>query len=184
MSDKVFDTARDKDLIAAGTHFYCQGHMTARPLAERSSDERYCQACFDCLTNEARLMKEQGIRRSPDWIPKAGRRLDKPLISIGVNKAVERQENVIGDNLLPQVLLPMTPESNKTSATPTLRQPEKIKVKSPEKDKGGRPEKDIPLARIAELRAEGMGVKGIAGQLKLEGIDVTAMTVSRKLRGH
>ena len=49
--------------------------------------------------------------------------------------------------------------------------------------KGGRPRKEIPLERIKELSKEGMGVKAIARQLRGEGYDISAMTISRALKG-
>lgn len=66
--EKVFDPTRDKALIKAGTHFYCQGHLGARPLEERSPDPRYCQGCCDFLIQEAETMGGHSGKAS--WIPK------------------------------------------------------------------------------------------------------------------
>ena len=35
VEEKVFDSARDAALIKAGTHFYCYGHLSARPIEEQ-----------------------------------------------------------------------------------------------------------------------------------------------------
>ena len=62
----VFDSKRDKELIAAGTHFWCEGCLIARPLDTRSPDPRYCQGCYDFLSEEA-----SHLSRKPSWTPKA-----------------------------------------------------------------------------------------------------------------
>lgn len=51
-----FDIKRDKELIAAGTHFWCHACQVARTLAEISPNPRYCRMCFDFLNNEAALL--------------------------------------------------------------------------------------------------------------------------------
>lgn len=51
---KIFDTARDNQQIAAGTHFYCHGHLTAVPIAERSRDGRYCRECLAIIESDRR----------------------------------------------------------------------------------------------------------------------------------
>ena len=63
---KVFDSKRDKELFAAGTHFWCEGCLIARPLDARSPDPRYCQGCHDFLSEEA-----SHLSRKPSWTPKA-----------------------------------------------------------------------------------------------------------------
>ncbi len=41
-----FDIKTDNELIAAGTHFWCSGHLAAVPIGERSTkDSRYCVSC-------------------------------------------------------------------------------------------------------------------------------------------
>lgn len=68
VEEKGFDCARDTALIKAGTHFYCHGHLGARPLEERSRDSRYCQGCCDFLLQEAEMAG--GHYRKASWIPR------------------------------------------------------------------------------------------------------------------
>jgi hypothetical protein len=65
-----FDIKHDNELIAAGSHFWCKACITARPVAERSPDSRYCKGCFDILNDEASLLPCRGINRRPAWIPR------------------------------------------------------------------------------------------------------------------
>jgi hypothetical protein len=64
-----FNADQDADLIAAGTHFYCKTHMTARPNSEKSPDPRYCQGCYEFLLNEAAMLSPN---KKPSWVPKDG----------------------------------------------------------------------------------------------------------------
>lgn len=66
-----FNSRRDKGVIAAGTHFWCQGHLTARSVTDRSPDPRYCQSCYDFLLNEYQIMKMFGHVKTFSWLPKA-----------------------------------------------------------------------------------------------------------------
>jgi hypothetical protein len=50
----IFDEARDDKLFAAGTHFYCHGHLTAVPISEQSANHRYCKTCYQILQVEKR----------------------------------------------------------------------------------------------------------------------------------
>ena len=67
---RVFDSKRDKELIAAGTHFWCQGCLIAHPLDARSPDPRYCQGCHDFLLKEAEMSHPS---RRPSWMPRPSR---------------------------------------------------------------------------------------------------------------
>jgi hypothetical protein len=64
-----FDIKRDNELIAAGTHFWCQTCLMARPLDDQSPDPRYCQGCYDFLCKEAEMLPPK--RGRPQWVPKA-----------------------------------------------------------------------------------------------------------------
>jgi len=55
---KLFDDARDNILIAAGTHFFCRGHLRAVPMETQSSNPDYCRQCFDVLELERRRDKD------------------------------------------------------------------------------------------------------------------------------
>ncbi|MFC1869866.1 hypothetical protein ACFLYE_01180 [Chloroflexota bacterium] len=63
----IFDIRRDNELIAAGTHFWCQTHGTAQPLEKQSPDPRYCKECCEYLLQEAELLPS--TKRSK-WIPR------------------------------------------------------------------------------------------------------------------
>jgi len=63
----IFDAKRDRELIAAGTHFWCETCLIAKPLGEQSPDSRYCQGCHDFLLREAETLDPS---RKPSWIPR------------------------------------------------------------------------------------------------------------------
>jgi len=63
----IFDSKRDNELIKAGTHFWCQTCVVARPLKEQSPDPRYCKSCYVFLKAEASLITST---KRPGWIPK------------------------------------------------------------------------------------------------------------------
>lgn len=62
-----FDIKRDNELIAAGTHFWCDGHLSAVPVDDMSRESRYCQSCYNLLIDEASLLPTKS--RRPDWMP-------------------------------------------------------------------------------------------------------------------
>jgi len=64
---RIFDCARDKKLIAEGSHFFCHGCLVARPLKVQSADPRYCQSCYDFLLVEAALLPPT---KRPPWRPR------------------------------------------------------------------------------------------------------------------
>ena len=88
---KEFDIHRDNELIAAGTHFWCETCLVARPLDDQSPDQRYCLNCYDFLLKEAELLSPKQGR--PEWIPQAGKPTQKTadvsghpaLIMAGIN---------------------------------------------------------------------------------------------------
>lgn len=55
-----FDAARDVRLCNAGTHFFCSGCLVARPLAEKSSEPRYCNSCFGLMSAEKAVADTTG----------------------------------------------------------------------------------------------------------------------------
>ena len=61
-------TVEDKDLALenAGS-FFCEACLVDKLVGQRSPDPRYCQNCYDFLTEEAKLLS--GTRR-PKWVPK------------------------------------------------------------------------------------------------------------------
>lgn len=48
----IFDSKRDNELIAAGTHLWCHGCLVARPMADVSPNPQYCQGCYETLQDE------------------------------------------------------------------------------------------------------------------------------------
>ena len=65
-SGRIFDCVRDKKLIADSTHFLCSACLVARPVEDRSYDQRYCQRCYDFLLKEVEL----GGHQKATWRPK------------------------------------------------------------------------------------------------------------------
>ncbi len=63
----VFDIERDLEQIATGDYFWCSGHLSAVPIAERSDDTRYCQRCFKSLSDDAALLSHS---KRPSWVPR------------------------------------------------------------------------------------------------------------------
>ena len=48
-----FDAQLDNRLIAGGNYFWCSGHLSAVPVAERSTDDsRYCCQCYAVIQAE------------------------------------------------------------------------------------------------------------------------------------
>lgn len=81
-----FDMRRDKDLIAAGTHFWCKVCCVARPFREKSPDPKYCRPCYNIIQAE---------------VPLAGRRKGQPD---AVSRVVEDlPDNINGYNNANQV---------------------------------------------------------------------------------
>ena len=55
--------------ITAGSHFWCETHLCAIPVADRSPDPRYCRQCYDFLLEEARRLETRHGTRLPPWVP-------------------------------------------------------------------------------------------------------------------
>ncbi len=147
-----FNVARDMELIAKGSHFWCSGHLGAVSVDEQSVDSRYCRQCFEFLLGEAKLLK--GTAR-PAWIPK-----------INADKAPETRQKAPA----PPVSVPEIHgrESHKELVTGILSH-------------RGRGKKSLPVARIKELSSQGIASRDIAKQLGFEGVNVSYRTVSRTL---
>lgn len=171
--EEPFDTARDSALIKAGTHFYCWGHLGARPIEEQSADPRYCQSCYEFLLQEAELLHSRA-----EWVPKVIRGF-RPLIN-KVQDAPQAKHipSVKGDIILAN-----------TSTTPAKRQlimstPKTPKPASGKKRRGPR-YKVLPVGTIKRwAKTNGMGSKAIATRLGRErGIEVSYKTIQRILAG-
>jgi len=152
----IFDIKRDNELIANGTHFWCETCLVARPLSKQSPDHRYCQSCYDFLLNEVEILKESrslAIKiRPPQWMPGEGH---PPTLSPqeGQNLSTLEKEKVTVDII---------------GARVGKRGPKKM---------------ELPEDKIREMNEAGMGSKAIAGRLKAEyGVQVSYKTIQRLLQ--
>jgi len=55
MPIKHFDVARDRELVAAGTHFWCDTCLVACPNSEASPRAGRCLSCYGSLHREAAI---------------------------------------------------------------------------------------------------------------------------------
>lgn len=179
-----FDIKRDNELIAAGTHFWCEGCLMARPLDEQSSDPRYCRGCCDFLIQEANLTSSRA-----DWVPKVKRERGSKKSTIGkVQDApqVDRTPPVKGD-IIPNHT--STPPAKRQRIMSTLETPKgEVDVIAPRGralKKRGPKHKVLPVRVIMRwAEKEEMGSKAIATRLgKERGIKVSYKTVQRILLG-
>lgn len=158
---QYFDIRRDNELIAAGTHFWCLGHLTAVPVDDRSADPRYCQGCYDFLDNEIRQLRENGFTKHPAWVPKPEKIKTQNTKTVpqdlSVNMSIVKSENSTMDIITPQ--------------------PSKISRRGPQ-------QKNLPIDLINEWAAGGMGSIGISKLLaEQKGIKVSYRTVLRVING-
>lgn len=51
------------ELIASGTHFWCETHLSAIPVEKSSPDRRYCQDCYLFLVGEAKILLQRGANQ-------------------------------------------------------------------------------------------------------------------------
>jgi len=147
-----FDAHRDKELIEAGTHFYCQGHLTAIPLDDISPDARYCQGCYDFLRQEAELLPET---KRPRWIPKASK-----------NSALKTIHVPSDDVLILSTVNDKKTTVDKIGAVTGL-------------SKRGRKKAALPVESIRKMAVAGMGSKRIAAELFKQGIPANYRTIAR-----
>jgi hypothetical protein len=147
-----FDCKQDNELIATGTHFWCQTCLIARPIDDQSPDSRYCQSCYEFLLKEAEMLP--GNKR-PAWIPK------KP------EKAGKKQYPILGYPTL--IMAGINNKENHTCQKHT-------------EDGRGRPSLDLPIDLIKKLQDAGCGVTEIRRQLKDKGIKVKERTLYRILK--
>jgi hypothetical protein len=154
-----FDIKRDNELIAMGTHFWCETCLVARLLDDQSPDPRYCWACYEFLNKEAEMLKETGTWRRPHWIPMACSN-----VKIGAKKD--------GDTPTPIPLNLSTLKDGKIT----------VDIIRPRIGKRGPKKKELPNEEIKQLHQDGMGAKAIASWLKRElGIEVSYKTIQRLL---
>jgi hypothetical protein len=155
-----FDTKRDNQLIADGSHFWCTVCLIAQPLDDQNPDPRYCQGCYDFLLKEAELLPPK--RGRPDWVPKAREIGKKPAPVSGYP---------------PQIMQPIKGKKSEVCIIPPSVSARPIVKRGPK-------HKALPVELITQWAGEGMGLKAIAAKLKAEqGIKVHYSTISRILAG-
>jgi hypothetical protein len=153
---------RDNQLIAAGTHFWCEACLVARPLDDRSPDPRYCQGCYEFLLKEAKMLKEAGSWRRPDWIPKP--KTSSKKVGYAPTPAPRNMSTLNEDKIKVDII-----------------QPPVVKVT---RGKRGPKHKVLPDDLIKQWAGEGMGSKAIATKLKAKhSIEVSYKTIQRVLSG-
>lgn len=155
-----FNTKRDNELIAAGTHFWCEACLVARPLDDQSPDPRYCLICYEFLLKEAALLLLKQGR--PEWVPKTW----------GISKKAAGVSEYT-----PQIMATVESRKNEVAIIPPPVGPRPVIRRGPK-------HKALPVGVIRKLAGQGMGSKKIAARLKDEyGIKVSFRTVARVLSG-
>lgn len=158
-----FNVKRDNELIAAGTHFWCEACLVAKPVDDMSRDQRYCQGCYDFLVYEASLLLEKGSTRRPYWWPST------------MKESFEKEKQSVtptADGVVSG--LPRIEEGG------TKRKEDKptSHAKNNNFVPLGRPKKELPEKEILELSNQGLSARKIARQYK-----ISRMTVNRILNG-
>jgi len=165
---REFDTKRDNELIAAGTHFYCEGCLVARPKDRQSPDPRYCQDCHDFLSGEAEALGPG--RRGGSWIPKAQK--PKKPETPPPTPARNRTRRAVVRDIITKKPRPISEEG-----------PEEREVIMSHPKRGPKHQK-LPEGLIRQLAAEELSSRVIAARLRDEhGITVSYKTVQRVLSG-
>lgn len=157
---RYFDIKRDNELIASGSHFFCEACVIAWPLVEQSPDPRYCLACYKVLMDEASLLPSA---KRPAWIPKSPKIGQQKTIPVP-GDVVLNKATIKGENSKVAIIQPETPK--------VIRD-----------NKRGPKHKDLPLEQIIEWQAQGLGSKAIATKLNDQGIEVGFRTIARILSG-
>lgn len=192
--EKVFNAKRDSELIAAGTHFWCQSCLVAKPLSKKSPDPRYCQSCYAFLLREA---ETQGIRAG--WVPKSKKKATKESPAPLGSKAKQAIPPSSIETTTPpaptnrQKGVDIIPTPAPTTLTPPKRIVSTMKAKKDKTPSGGKKRaakrgpkfKPLPEGLIMRwAKKEDMGSKAIATRLAKErGIDVSYKTIQRLLAG-
>jgi hypothetical protein len=153
----IEDTIKNEyQSIQVGSHFWCQTHLSAIPVSDRSLDPRYCKECFEFLMREASLLPTS---KRPAWRPK-----NNALFSVGL-KDGKNSNNNGGQN------------SSEHLDIEYQKQPEILSTEV--KAKRGRKPKILPKNLIQDLKKQGLGSKRIAGELARKGIFVNYRTIAR-----
>jgi len=160
-NDGYFNIKRDNELIAAGTHFWCEACVVARPLGNQSPDPRYCLHCYEVLVKEAAMLKDAGSWRRPGWLPVTCSNAKRGAKKTGDTQSpIPRNMSTLKDEIIT------------------------VDIIRPRIGKRGPRKMELPDYKIKQLHNNGMGAKAIATQLKREhGIEVSYKTIQRVLSG-
>ncbi len=159
MNTNYFSIKRDLEIEGDGG-FWCEACIIGKPQTEASPDPRYCQGCFEVLSEEAKLDKSWA--RS-GW---------KPIISPSdnaVDSKIEGEKPTTYPDGQAEVLTRTNILQNRALQNPT---------RNPRINLGGRPRKEAPIKDIMRLSKQGLGVRGVARELNL-----SPSMVSRVLSG-
>ena len=159
MKISYFSIKRDLEIEGDGG-FWCEACLLGKPSSERSHDRRYCNFCYDLLTEEAKLDKS--------W-SRAGW---KPITS-PPHQAVEGKTEGLKPMTYPSGQAEVLTRSN-TPPNHALQNP----TRNPRINPGGRPRKEAPTKDIKKLSKQGLGTRDIARELNL-----SPSMVSRTLAG-
>jgi hypothetical protein len=136
--------------------FWCYTHLVYLLLEKKSLDPRYCQECFEVLSQETKDTSVRHSKKAPWWLP-------------AVDSGYKKTSDVVlegGGNM--STLKSPNSTADKLSRSAVIRRGPKNKA--------------LPLERIAKLAADGMGSKLIARQLNADGIEVSYKTIQRLLK--
>ena len=150
------------DIRKDNTHpCYCLACLVGKRQGEMSEDTRYCQNCFDFLSEEAKLIGSQ----RPAWIPKKNALQSK----IKAGKVIQVKEDTDKEKRKLLTVNKNTVIGNNLEARGRQKTYRK---------------QELPVGFIKQLFREGNGLKAIASRLKREkDIKVSHMTIGRVLSG-
>ena len=142
------------ELAKAGTHFFCHACLVHRPVDDRSPDERYCQQCFEFLSDEMAAAKKNNQKQAA-WWPKIT--AEKQPQETAPEKCAKNAVEIA---------------NNKTLPTRLFAQPDN-EPETPDGGLKGRPVMSLPMEKILAMFASGEKVPDIKKQLEAEGIKVS-----------
>jgi len=159
MANNNFDAARDSDVVGF-VGFFCSACLVGKPLNDQSADLRYCQGCYEFLSDKAKMLS--GTKR-PKWVPKSQRLAYRKVIP--VSRDISRIMSTSKGDEIKVGIFP--------SVVPAIAH-----------GKRGPKFTDLPGDLIRQLASDGMGAKAIATRLKKDyRLVVSYKTIQRRLQG-